>query len=51
MGRRTPDPKRPRQRLPMPLQRPWVKRSAKAEEARKRARRKLKPWQIREDRE
>ncbi len=45
MGRRLPDPKKPRQRVPLPLQRPWVKRSRKAEEERTRARRKLRPWQ------
>jgi hypothetical protein len=46
MGRRFQNPKRPpRQRLPMPLQRPHVKENLKAEEERRRARRKLKPWE------
>lgn len=46
MGRRQQNPKRPpRQRLPMPLQRAWIKKSAKAEEERRLARRKIRPWQ------
>jgi hypothetical protein len=46
MGRRAQSPKRPpRQRLPMPLQRQWVKESRKREEERNLARRKIRPWQ------
>lgn len=50
MARRV-TPKSPRQRLPMPLQRPWVETSKKAEDERTRARRKIRPWQRPEETE
>ena len=50
MGRRV-TAKKPRQRIPMPLQRPWVKKSGKREDERTKARRKLRPWQRPEETE
>lgn len=47
--RRREQPAKPR--LPLPLQRAWVKRSDRAEEERTRARRKLRPGEIAEESE